>query len=194
MLDRGARDAPRSFHVTRMRMEETSLPGVMLLHGEGHEDERGRTRKVLSLSEVRAAGLEVRVDQVLTTDNPELGTVRGLHYQVHPYQESKTIWVSTGALYDVLLDVRAEQATYGTWMAVELRAQDDVALHVPAGVAHGYQTLASHTSLTYLIAGTYSPPHARTILWNDPTLAITWPLAASRVSDSDRAGTPWTQR
>ena len=174
-----------------MILEPTGLRGVTLLRGVRHHDDRGALRKILVLDEARAHGIDVRVHEVVSTTNTEAGTVRGLHYQVAPFEETKTLWVTRGALYDVLVDVRPDEPTYGHWVGVALSADDDVALHVPAGVAHGYQTLADDTSLTYLIGAAYSPDHARTLRWDDPAVGVAWPRAATRISDKDRNGQPW---
>ncbi|WP_392545391.1 dTDP-4-dehydrorhamnose 3,5-epimerase family protein [Oryzobacter sp. 24SJ04S-52] len=172
-------------------IEEQAIRGVLLLRGARHPDHRGNLRKVLSARLLRQVGVSLEVDEVLTTTNSAAGTVRGLHYQVAPNEETKTLWVTHGAIYDVVVDVRPDEPTYGTWLSVHLSADDDTALHLPPGVAHGYQTLADDTSLTYLMAGAFSPVHARTIRWDDPRLGISWPVPATRVSDKDRAGSSW---
>lgn len=174
-----------------MRLEQTRLPGVFLIRGTEHVDDRGCLRKVLSLDDIHAQGLPVKIDQVLTADNPETATVRGLHYQAPPFEESKTLWVTRGALFDVVVDVRPAESTYGSWIAFELRAGDNLAVHLPPGVAHGYQTLEPDTSVTYLIGGAFFPSRARTLRWDDPSLSIDWPLPVSRISESDQGAAPW---
>ena len=174
-----------------MTVEPLSLRGLALLRGARHEDDRGFLRKVLVAEEARSHSLDARVEEVVTTANTVAGTVRGMHYQVAPHEETKTLWVTAGRLFDVLVDLRPDEPTYGEWVSVELSSDDDVALHVPAGIAHGYQTLEDDTSLTYLIGSGYAPDHARTLRWDDPTVGITWPLPVTRVSDRDREGHPW---
>jgi len=169
----------------------TALAGVALLEGRTFADDRGELRKVVRREETGRAGLELVVDEVIVTTNEVAGTVRGMHVQVAPAEEAKTLWVTSGRLLDVLVDVRPDQPTYGRWAAVELAAGDGLALHVPPGVAHGYQTLEDGTSLTYLMRGAYSPEHARTLRWDDPTVGIEWPRAVARVSEKDRQGGPW---
>jgi dTDP-4-dehydrorhamnose 3,5-epimerase len=172
-------------------VEPLGLPGVFLLHGVRHADERGFLRKVVVSDVLREAGLDLVVDEVVSTTNDAAGTVRGMHYQAAPHEETKTLWVTSGALADVLVDVRRDQATYGQHVAVRLSADDDLGLYVPPGVAHGYQTLVDDTSLTYLIRGAYSPDHARTLAWDDPVVAVQWPLPVTRISEKDRQGHPW---
>lgn len=175
-------------------MEEQHIRGVLVVRGVRHTDERGSLRKVLSTSTLRSAGVDLQVDDVLITSNAVAGTVRGLHYQVAPHEETKTLWVTQGALYDVVVDVRPGEPTFGAWLSFRLSADDDTALHLPPGVAHGYQTLEPGTSLTYLMAGAHSPDHARTLRWDDDRLAINWPLPATVVSEKDRAGSSWAPR
>lgn len=172
-------------------IEDLALRGVALLRGTRHHDERGFLRKVLVTDEARSHGLDTRVAEVVATANEVAGTIRGMHYQVSPAAEVKTLWVTDGSLLDVLVDLRPDEPTYGQWIAVELSADDDVALHVPAGIAHGYQTLANDTRLTYLISAGHSPAHARTLRWDDPTVAIEWPLPPTRISAKDREGHAW---
>lgn len=174
-----------------MIVEALALRGAALLRGDRHRDDRGFLRKVLVSDEAVAHGLDVAVAEVVTTANEEAGTIRGMHYQMAPAEEAKTLWVTDGALHDVLVDMRPDEPTYGQWLAVELAADDDVALHVPAGIAHGYQTLADDTRLTYLISAGHSPSHARTLRWDDPTVGIEWPLPATRISAKDRQGHAW---
>lgn len=169
----------------------TALAGVALLEGVAFGDDRGELRKVVRREETERAGLQLVVDEVIVTVNDAAGTVRGMHLQVAPFEESKTLWVNRGRLLDVLVDVRPDQPTYGRWAAVELAAGDGLALHVPPGVAHGYQTLEDDTSLTYLMRGALSPQHARTLRWDDPAVGIAWPLPVTRVSEKDRQGLAW---
>lgn len=175
----------------RPGVEELALAGVFLLHGARRADERGFLRKVVVLADARDEGVEIGVDEVISTHNTSAGTVRGLHYQSAPFEETKTLWVTQGALFDVMVDLRPDQPTYGTWIGVHLASADDLALHVPPGVAHGYQTLEDDTCVTYLMKGPYAPEHAHTLRWDDPTLGVAWPLPVSRISEKDRSGSAW---
>lgn len=168
-----------------------SLAGVHLIGGLRYADARGELRKVLTSGGLREAGAPTEVDEVVTTSNASAGTVRGLHYQCTPHQQAKTLWVTQGSLFDVLVDLRTGSSTFGHWMSFTLSASDDYALHVPPGIAHGYQTMDDDTSVTYLIRGGHSPKHARTLAWDDPALAIAWPRPVSAISPSDRRGQPW---
>jgi dTDP-4-dehydrorhamnose 3,5-epimerase len=172
-------------------VEPLGLQGLCLLRGVRHRDDRGFLRKVMVLDEARDQGVEIVVNEVVTSSNDVAGTVRGMHYQLAPFEETKTLWVTAGELLDVLVDLRPDQPTYGTWVSVRLSADDDLALHVPAGLAHGYQTLADDTALTYLNGGAFSADHARSLAWDDPTVGVDWPLPVTRISDKDRQGHAW---
>jgi dTDP-4-dehydrorhamnose 3,5-epimerase len=91
----------------------------------------------------------------------------------------------------VLVDMRSDQPTYGSWWAETLSSDNPMSLLVPPGIAHGYQTLSDDTVVSYLICGEFRPKSARTLAWNDPTIAVPWPLDVTEISESDRNGTPW---
>src|SRR5688572_20631678 len=106
-----------------MNLEHTGLRGVTLLLGTRHRDARGELRKLLVLAEAREQGLDVVVDEVVVAGNIEAGTIRGMHYQVAPFEETKTLWVTSGAVFDVLVDLRPDEPTYGNWFGFELSAE-----------------------------------------------------------------------
>lgn len=168
-----------------------SMAGVHLLNSHRRADTRGELRKVVTSAGLRRVGAPAEFDEVVTTTNVRAGTVRGLHYQCEPHQQAKTLWVTEGALFDVVVDLRKDSPTYGRWMSVTLSALDDHSLHLPYGVAHGYQTLEDDTSISYLISGTHSPEHARTLAWDDSSLGISWPRPVTSISPSDLCGHPW---
>jgi dTDP-4-dehydrorhamnose 3,5-epimerase len=172
----------------------TGFAGLLVLDSLVHRDDRGVTRKIVTSTLLAESGLDPHIEEVLGTSNDVAGTIRGLHYQVAPMAQSKTLWVTSGEIFDVVVDLRADQPTYGRTWSTTLRAEDDVALHVPAGFAHGYQTLCDDARLTYLISRPHSPQHARTLAWDDPHLEIPWPREAARMSPSDQAGAPWPGR
>jgi len=174
-----------------MRTEHLPLAGVVVLGYDIATDERGSFRRNVDLLDLAALGLDPRVSQVSTATNDVAGTVRGMHFQVSPHEESKTLWCTHGSVLDVLVDVRPGSSTYGSWCSVTLAAGDGKAVHVPPGVAHGYQTLEDDTALVYLISSPHHPESARSLRWSDPTVGIEWPLAVTRISDRDREAPPW---
>lgn len=166
------------------RLEWDQLAGVTLHDSTVHVDARGNFVKLWG------DGALV-VDQVCTSYNVRAGTLRGLHLQLPPSVERKYVWCTAGALWDVLVDARADEPTFGSWAAVRLGADEPALLEVPPGVAHGYQTLADGTGVGYLISGAYDATSARTLAWDDPTVGISWPLQVSEISAADRDGRPW---
>jgi dTDP-4-dehydrorhamnose 3,5-epimerase len=174
-----------------MVVEPTALRGVHLLHSDLHLDDRGSFRRVVDVEELRGHGMDASVAQVSVATNTKAGTVRGMHYQVAPHEEAKTLWCTSGSVFDVLVDLRPDEPTFASWTAVELSAAAAHALHVPRGVAHGYQTLEDDTELTYLISTAYHPESARVLSWQDQSLGIDWPLPVTAISDRDREAPPW---
>lgn len=166
--------------------QETGLPGLMLVHGHRSEDSRGAFRKVID----RESALGT-VDEVALSHNARRGTLRGLHFQAEPHAQAKTVFVTAGSVLDVVVDVRADSPTFGQWRAFELSDETDLALHVPRGFAHGFQTTADHTVVAYLMAGAHAPEQARTLRWDDPDLAITWPLPVAEISENDARAASW---
>lgn len=174
-----------------MRLEPLPFAGVVLLVPEVHADDRGSFRRVLAVGDLGALGLDPHIDQVSVATNRRAGTLRGMHYQAAPHEESKTLWCSTGAVYDVLVDLRPDHATYGEWLSVQLSADEPAALHVPPGVAHGYQTLEDDTEMVYLISTPHVPASSRSLSSQDPTLDISWPLPVTVMSQRDREAPRW---
>lgn len=166
-----------------MRVEASEIRGVRLAITARHEDDRGSFSKL--------SDEPLTVQQVCTSENDEAGTIRGLHVQLPPSVETKYLWCAQGSLYDVLVDTRESEKTYGSWAAVVLDSETPRLLMVPPGVAHGYQTLVDRTTVIYLIDGQHAPTSARTIRWDDTYLDIRWPRAVTRISAADAEGEPW---
>ena len=134
------------------------------------------------------AGLTAPFVQDNQAFNARVGTVRGLHFQTSPHAQGKLVRVLKGSIYDVSLDVRPGSATHGRWVAATLTAERGEQLFVPRGFAHGYCTLEPDTELFYKVDGLYAPTLEGGVAWNDPDLAIPWPLAGEPVlSEKDRA-------
>ena len=174
-----------------MRVEPLRFRGAALLWPEVLADDRGDFHRVVDMAELVALGADPGVAQVSVANNRRRGTVRGLHYQAEPHGEAKTLWCHAGSVFDVLVDVREDEPTYGTWFSVVLSADEPVALHVPRGVAHGYQTLKDDSSLTYLISAPHVAGSQRGLHWRDPTVGIEWPLEVTVISDRDQEAPAW---
>lgn len=174
-----------------MPAELLAIRGAVLLRPEVRVDERGSFHRVVDAAELAAHGLDPTVAQVSVATNRLRGTVRGMHYQVAPHTESKTLWCTAGSVFDVLVDLRPDEPTYGSWVGVTLSGDEPCALHVPPGVAHGYQTLVDGSDLTYLISAAYHPESAHSLSSADATVGIDWPLPVTVISDRDREAPPW---
>lgn len=171
-----------------MNVVTTALPGVLLLEPKVFEDDRGHFFE--SFNQVafeQAIGGPVRFVQ----DNQSLsrhGVLRGLHYQEEQPQ-GKLVRAVRGAIYDVAVDIRPASPTFGRWIGVELTAKNRRQLWIPAGLAHGFLVRSDLAEVLYKTTDYYLPRGERCIVWNDPTLAITWPLEGEPiVSAKDRAG------
>ncbi len=120
--------------------------------------------------------------------NKKKGTLRGLHYQLAPYEEAKLVRCTRGAIHDVILDLRPDSPSYKQWIAATLTAENREMLYVPAGFAHGFQTLEDNTEVFYHVSQFFSHEYERGVRWNDPMFAIEWPQTELRiVSDKDKA-------
>ena len=170
-----------------MKITETAVAGAFLLDPDRIEDERGFFARSWCREEMEAQGLDTGLEQCNISYNTVKGTVRGLHYQAPPHAEVKIVRCTMGAIYDVLVDIRPGSRSAGRWTAVELTAQNRLSLYIPAGVAHGYQTLVAGSEVFYLLSETYASASARGIRWNDPALAIAWPLTMTVISERDAA-------
>jgi dTDP-4-dehydrorhamnose 3,5-epimerase len=131
------------------------------------------------------------VVQTSVSVNRKRGTVRGMHWQTAPYEEVKLVRTTRGAIFDVILDLRAGSPSWKRLLGVELTAENRLSLYVPAGVAHGFQTLEDDTEVFYQMSEFYYPDHARGVRWDDPAFEIEWPLAISMVSERDLSFPPF---
>jgi dTDP-4-dehydrorhamnose 3,5-epimerase len=158
-----------------MVFTETKLQGAFIIEIERLEDERGFFARAWCEKELAAHGLNVHWVQANIAFSKQKGTLRGLHYQIAPYEEAKLMRCIRGAMYDVIVDLRPEFPTYLQWLGVELTADNHKALYVPEGCAHGYQTLVNDTETFYPVSQFYSPGFERGVRWDDPAFGIEWP-------------------
>ncbi len=159
-----------------MRLEPQPIAGTYLLVPEPMVDERGFFARVLDAAQLAAAGLATAFPECSVSYNRRRGTLRGLHWQASPHHEAKIVRCLRGAVFDVAVDLRRNSATFGRWLGFTLDAENRHALYVPEGVAHGFQCVCDDTELFYHISTPYIPSAARGLRWNDPRLAIAWPL------------------
>lgn len=159
-----------------MIFEATPLAGSYVIAPEPISDNRGFFARLFCAATFTERGLNPHLDQISLSQNIHAGTIRGMHLQRPPAAECKLVRVTAGAIYDVILDVRAGSETYGRWFGVELSATNRKLLYIPEGFAHGFQTLLPGTEVTYHISRGYEPALAAGIAYDDPDLAIAWPL------------------
>ena len=157
-----------------MKIIETDIPEIKVLEPAVFSDERGYFLETWNANTFAKAGLNWQFVQ----DNhsrSHKNVLRGLHYQIQNTQ-AKLVRVVAGAVFDVAVDVRRGSSTFGRWVGVELSATNHRMLWIPAGFAHGFLSLCDNTDLVYKCTDVYASQHERTIVWNDPNLAIAWPL------------------
>ena len=164
-----------------MTFTETKLPGVWIVDCDVFHDERGSFVPFWLPSALKARGLETEIAQCSLASNHRRGTIRGLHYQAAPHEEVKLVSAVRGALFDVIVDLRPGSPTYRQWTGVELRADQRRLVYLPRGTAHGYQTLEDDVEVFYFVSAPYTPELQRGIRWDDPTIAIEWPLGPPTV-------------
>lgn len=170
-----------------MTFHELPIGGAFVIEPEPVEDERGFFARTWCAAEFQRRGLADALSQCSISYNRRAGTLRGMHLQVPPHAETKLVRCTAGAVYDVILDLRPGSPSYCRWCAVELSSTNRHAVYVPAGVAHGFQTLVADTELLYQISMPYAPESARGVRWDDPAFAIRWPAAERTISDRDRS-------
>lgn len=171
-----------------MRFLPTALAGVLTIETRRHVDERGWFARTYCRRLFADRGIDFDPVQESISFNNRRGTRRGLHYQAPPVWEPKLVRCTAGAIFDVVVDVRPDSATFGRWISVELSADNGAGLFIPAGFAHGFQTLEDGTQLLYTMSELYDAEAQRGIHSDDPELGIDWPEVAEVVmSERDRA-------
>jgi dTDP-4-dehydrorhamnose 3,5-epimerase len=170
-------------------MKFTSVPlgGAHVVELEPVADERGFFARSWCAEEFRSYGLNPALAQCSLSFNKRKGTLRGMHYQAEPHAEVKLVRCTSGAIYDVILDLRPASPTYCKWFAIELTAANRKMLYIPEGIAHGFQTLADNTEVFYQISVSHHPESARGVRWNDPLFSIEWPVRDLILSERDRS-------
>ena len=172
------RDPLARLYNQRVRLEALSIPAVKVLTPVRHGDRRGFFSEAYSRRTLAAAGIDVEFVQDNHSLSTAAGTVRGLHFQAPPFAQEKLVRVVRGAAFAVAVDLRRGAATCGRHASVVLSARAGNQLLVPVGFAHGFMTLEPDTEVLYKVSDYYAPEHDRGVRWDDPDLAIPWPLAA----------------
>ena len=168
-----------------MIFTETKLRGAFIVDPERRGDERGFFARVFCQREFEELGLEGNVAQTNIGVSAKRGTLRGMHFQYPQATEAKLVRCMHGAILDVIVDLRPESSTYLEHVAIELDGDNQRALYVPGRFAHGYQTLQDETAILYQASAFYSPSAESGLRYDDPRLAITWPLPVTAISSKD---------
>lgn len=169
-----------------MKVTSLKLNGASFLEPKVHGDHRGFFMESYNDSLFKQNGINYNFIQDNHSLSAEPGVLRGLHYQLNPKAQTKLVRVLTGAIYDVIVDIRKNSPTFGQWVGVILTEHNKRQLLVPKGFAHGFCTLVPNTQVLYKVDEYYSPEHDRGILWNDPALGIDWPTSNPILSDKDQ--------
>lgn len=168
-----------------MVIEPTGIDGLSLLRWNPAHDLRGSFARLFCSAEAEAAGLPFEVVQTNLSENHSARTLRGMHYQRAPHAEAKIVFCLTGRMWDVAVDMREDSPTHLKWRGFELAAGQPTAVHIAAGLAHGYLTLEPDTKVLYLIQGRYVPEAATGFRWDDPAIDIRWPVFPDVISPRD---------
>ncbi|MGH9400498.1 MAG: dTDP-4-dehydrorhamnose 3,5-epimerase [Terriglobia bacterium] len=170
-----------------MIFQETKLKGTFEIHLEPRTDERGSFARSWCQKEFESNKLNPKLAQCNISFNSRKGTLRGMHYQEPPYAEAKVVRCTTGAIYDVVLDLRPHSPTFKDWVALVLTAERRNMIYVPEGCAHGFLTLEDNTEVFYQMSEFYNPESARGFRWDDPAFQISWPEKVEMISERDRS-------
>lgn len=175
-----------------MKIERLRVPDLLLVTPARHGDARGFFSETWNQARAEAAGITGQFVQDNHSASREQGVLRGLHCQVAPYAQGKLVRVVKGAIWDVAVDARRGSPTYGQWAAAELSAENWAQLWVPPGFLHGFCTLQPDTEVIYKVTGQYDRASERGVIWNDPDLALPWPVTEPVLSDKDRVLPRWS--
>ncbi len=168
-----------------MIFTEINLKGAFIIDLKIFSDERGWFGRTYCKDEFKAVGLEQEWVQMNHSFSSKKGTIRGMHFQHPPYQEIKMVRCIAGSVYDVIVDIRKDSPTFLQHIGVELSAANKKMIYIPAGFAHGFQTLSNDAELIYHHSAFYTPHAEAGLLYNETLLSIHWPLAVTEISDRD---------
>ena len=164
----------------------TKIKGVYIIEPEFLTDERGFFTRSFCKEEFRNYGIDADIVQCNISYNKKKGTLRGMHFQVPPFEEVKIVSCTKGSIYDVVVDLRRDSSTYCQWHSEELSADSYRMIYIPKGCAHGFQTLEDNCIVYYQMGEYYHSECAMGIRWNDPSIGIVWPLPTMIISEKDR--------
>lgn len=169
-----------------MNFQEINLDGACIINIEKNPDDRGFFARSWCQKEFEENGIITNFVQSNISLSKFKGTLRGMHYQIAPWQETKLIRCTRGSIYDVIIDLKPDSKTYGRWFGTELSADNYKMLYVPQYFAHGFITLQDNTEVTYQVSEFYQPTAERGIRYNDPLFSIKWPIDVTVISEKDK--------
>lgn len=168
-----------------MKLRKTAIDGVMLIHLEPRQDERGHLVRTWDQKNFVDHGIMHEIVEGYTSYSKEKGTMRGLHYRLEPNADAQLVRCLRGSMYEVMVDLRPDSRTYKQWLGFTQKALDFRMLYVPPMLAHGYLTLEDNTEVLNLYSKPYNPVSERGVRYNDPTFNIQWPIKITSVSEKD---------
>ncbi|WP_299290898.1 dTDP-4-dehydrorhamnose 3,5-epimerase [Nitrosopumilus sp.] len=168
-----------------MNFVKTELPGAYIIEIEKILDDRGFFARTLDLEKNEELGIESNIVQSSISYNVKKGTLRGMHFQIKPFEEAKFVRCTKGKIFDVIIDLRENSSTFQKWISVELSDENHRILYVPKGFAHGFQTLVDNTEVFYEITQVFNPEYARGLRYDNKEIGIEWPLNVSVISEKD---------
>ena len=168
-----------------MRFEKSKIEGCFVIYPNKNIDERGHFSRTYCENEFKSMNLNIVWPQSNSSFNLKKGTIRGLHLQVSPSEETKLIRCTSGSVFDVLVDARKDSSTYGSWIGITLSEQNLVSIYAPEGIAHGFQTLEDNSELFYMHSRAHSSEHSTGFSVYDPNLKIDWPEPITMISKQD---------
>ena len=170
-----------------MIFTETILKNAYVIELEKREDHRGFFARTWDKKEFEEHNLNSNLVQCNVSFSKKCGTLRGMHYQKKPFEESKVIRCVKGKIFDVIIDLRSSSSTFKKWFGVELTEENYKMLYVPEGFAHGFQTLEDNSEIIYQVSEFYTPNSELGIHWNDPAFNITWPIEEKTITEKDNS-------
>ena len=169
-----------------MKINSTRLEGLFTIELEKQEDDRGFFARTWDITKFKEFRLDTKLVQCNVSVSRKKGTLRGIHYQSKPYEETKLIRCTKGSIFDVVIDLRPKSKTFKKWQSFELNEKNYKMLYVPKGFAHGFITLQDNTEVFYQISEFFMPECVMGVRWDDPAFKIKWPLKPIIISEKDR--------
>jgi len=168
-----------------MKLETTPIKDLFVLHRSVQKDSRGQFTRLFAAEGLASAGRPTEAVHVNTSTSEKAGTLRGIHFQYPPYAESKMVACTAGSIWDVGVDLRPGSPTQFQWFGINLTPDNGLSMLIPEGFGHAFITLEPNSTAVYVVSAVYAPDHESGIRYDDPALAIEWPIKPTTLSDKD---------